>query len=120
MAEDPGELTPHEIRPDDGHRSPAEIHTEIQRTRAEIDRTLDALQDELRPKRLLWQARRRVEPEVRAAVGKVRDRVRRQAQEDPKPLVAAGATALGLLALNLIRKRRRRKKAGFPSEQKGV
>lgn len=120
MAEDPGELTPDEKRPGNGHRTPAEIHAEIQRTRAEIDRTLDVLRDELRPKRLLWKARRRVEPEVKAAVGKVRERVRQQAREDPKPLVAAGAAALGLVALTLFRKRRKRKKDSFPSEKKGL
>lgn len=120
MAEDTGELTPLVTKPANGSRSPAEIHAEIQRTRAEIDRTLDALQEELQPRRLFWQARQRVEPEVRAAVGKVRDRVRRQAHEDPKPLVAAGAAALGLLTLSLLRKRRRRKKKAFPDEQKGM
>lgn len=120
MAEDQGELNPRERRTGNGHRSSAEIHHEIQRTRAEIDRTLDALQEELRPRRLLWQARQRVEPEVRAAAAKVRDGVRRQAREDPKPLVAAGAAALGVLALAVLRRRRKRRKPAFPAEQKGV
>lgn len=119
MVEDPGELSDGEPRAGNGHRTPAEIHSEIQRTRAEIDRTLDALQQELQPRRLLWEARRRIEPEVRAAVGRARDRARSQVRDHPKPLVAAGAAALGLLAFALLRKRRRRR-AGFPAEQQGV
>lgn len=124
MAEDPSELTgrgdgaPGSHTNGDRRRTPAEIHHDIQRTRADIDRTLDTLRDELRPGKILWSARRRFEPEVRAAAVKARDGVRRQARENPAPLIAAGAAALGLLGFLTLRRRRRQR--AFPTEQKGL
>lgn len=93
-------------------RTPAEIRQDIQRTRAEIDRTLDELGHELQPKRMLWHARKEIEPEVRAAADRVK--------ENPKPLLAAGAAALGLFALRALVKRRKTNKRSFPEEQKGI
>ncbi len=117
MADESGDVT--RERSGNGHRSAAEIHHEIQRTRANIDLALDRLQEELRPRRLIWKARHSIEPKLRAAAEKARDGIRRQANEDPRPLVAAGAAAAGLLALALFR-RRRKKKRTFPAEQKGL
>lgn len=124
MAEDPREVKPGAgrapasatSRPTGRDRTPAEIRQDIQRTRADIDRSLDTIGEELQPKRMLWHARREIEPEVRAAA----DRVSGKVKENPRPLLAAGATALGLLALRALAKRRKRKKRSFPPEQKGV
>ena len=119
MAQDPREVTdrpaPEDLpdRPAGRDRTPAEIRQDIQRTRAEIDRTLDDLREELQPKRMLWHARKEIEPDVKAATDKVK--------QNPKPLIAAGAAALGLLALRGLAKRRKKKKQRyFPKPQKGV
>lgn len=124
MAEDPREVNraagraPASAvdRPQERDRTPAEIRQDIQRTRADIDQALDSIGEELRPQRVLWHARREIEPEVRAAA----DRVTGKVKENPRPLIAAGATALGLFALRALVKRRKRKKRGFPPEQKGM
>jgi Protein of unknown function (DUF3618) len=99
MAEDPHEVKPDAVR----DRTPAEIRQDIQRTRAEIDQTLDTLGRELQPKRMLWHARQEIEPEVRAAAGRLK--------ENPKPLIAAGAAIAGLFALRALGKRRKKKRA---------
>ena len=118
MAEDPREVNPRSGRPElsdrpDGRdRTPAEIRQDIQRTRAEIDRTLDTLGEELRPKRMFWHAKKELEPEVRAASDKVK--------ENPKPLIAGAAAAIGLFALRAFVKRRKKKKRHFPRSQKGL
>lgn len=96
-------------------RSVAEIRHDIQRTRTDLDRTVDALGRKLQPSRIAWQARRRVEPELREAGRSLK----RTAKRHPGALVAAGAALAGLL---LARKLRGRKKSTkpFPREQKGV
>lgn len=112
MARDPREVTDRPDlppRPDDRPRTPAEIRQDIQRTRAEIDRTLDELGRELQPKRMLHHARREIEPEVKAAA----DRVKENVKANPKPLLAGAAAALGLFALRALvkgRKKKRKKK----------
>lgn len=117
MAEDPREVTPRPdlpVRPNGRDRTPAEIRQDIQRTRAEIDGTLDELRRELQPKRVLWHARKEFEPEVKAAAERVK--------ENRKPLLTAGATAVGLFALRALVKaaKKRKKKRSFPDEQQGV
>lgn len=104
-----------EQRPPEDTRTPAEIHHEIQRTRADLDDTIDALGRRLRPQRLFWEARHRVEPPVRDAG----HRAAAGARDHKGALIAAGAVA-GLFLLRRLAKRRRAKKRAFPSEQRGV
>lgn len=120
MATDEGQLTAElgavaTERPGDT-RSPAEIRHDIQKTRADLDATVDALGRRLKPKRLLWEARRRVEPEVRAA-GR---RVANEAKDRKGTIAAAAGVLAGVWLLRKTMKRRGRTKAGFPPEQKGV
>ena len=97
-------------------RSVTEIRHDIQRTRADLDRTVDALGKKLQPSRIAWEARRRVEPELREA-GRT---LGKKAKRHPGALVAAGAALAGLLLARKIGRRNRKKKKGFPPEQKGV
>lgn len=99
------------------HRSSADIRHDIQRTRAELDTMVRALEERLKPRRLVWEMRRQVEPEVRAAAQKVVLEYRRH-----RPAVLAGAAAvLGLLVAGALGKRRkRRRRKAFPPEQRGL
>ncbi|HUO86178.1 MAG TPA: DUF3618 domain-containing protein [Thermoanaerobaculia bacterium] len=98
-------------------RSVAEIRHEIQRTRADLDATVDALGRRLRPRNLLWRARQRVEPEAREAGRRVGDRV----SDNKRGLATAAGVVAGLWLLRKAAQRRGRKKeSGFPTEQKGV
>ncbi|HEX2162990.1 MAG TPA: DUF3618 domain-containing protein [Thermoanaerobaculia bacterium] len=97
-------------------RTPAEIHHEIQRSRADLDDTIDALGRRLRPKRLLWEARHKIEPEVRHAGHLAADGAR---DNKSKLAIAAGAVA-GVWLLRKLARRRRAKKRAFPPEQRGV
>lgn len=97
-------------------RTPAEIHHDIQRTRADLDDTIDALGRRLRPKRLLWEARAKVEPGAhdaghRAAAG---------ARENKSKLAIAAGAVAGVWLLRKLARRRREKKRAFPNEQRGV
>lgn len=120
MAQDEGQLTadlgtvatqrPHDTR------SPAEIRRDIQKTRSDLDATVDALGRRLQPQRLFWEARRRVEPEARAA-GR---RVASEARDHKKAIATAAGVLAGAWLLRRLAKRRGREKAGFPAEQKGL
>lgn len=96
-------------------RSVTEIRHDIQRTRADLDRTVDALGKKLQPSRIAWEARRRVEPELREA-GRT---LGKKAKRHPGALIAAGAALAGLW---IARKVASRKASGkpFPPEQKGL
>jgi hypothetical protein len=107
----PGGGSPADPQP---QRSPAEIRHDIQRTRADLDATVDALERKLQPKRLAWEARRKVEPQVRQAG----ERVAHTAKDHRTTLLAGAGAVLGLLALRKLVKRRRG--PGFPDEQKGL
>jgi len=96
-------------------RSVTEIRHDIQRTRADLDRTVDALGRKLQPSRIAWEARRRVEPELREA-GRA---LGKKAKRNPGAFLAAGAALAGLLLAREIG-RRKKKDRSFPSEQKGV
>lgn len=119
MAQEQGPLT---APPTDGGerapdtRTPAEIRHEIQRTRADLDATVDALGRRLKPQRLLWEARRRVEPEAREA-GR---RAAAGARDHKKTLATAAGVLAGAWLLGRLARRRRGRRAGFPPEQKGV
>lgn len=120
MAQDEGQLTADlgtiaTQRPQDT-RSPAEIRRDIQKTRSDLDATVDALGRRLKPQRLFWEARRRVEPEARAA-GR---RVVTEARDHKKTIATAAGVLAGAWLLRRLAKRRSRNKAGFPDEQKGV
>lgn len=94
-------------------RSSAEIRHDIQRTRADLDATVDALGRRLRPQNLFWRARQRVEPEVREAG--------RQAGDHKKGFAAAAGAVAGVWLLRkVMRRRNRRRDPEFPPEQKGV
>jgi len=97
-------------------RSVTEIRHDIQRTRADLDRTVDALGHKLQPSRIAWEARRRVEPELREA-GRT---LGKKAKRNPGAFLAAGAALAGLLIARKARSRKKRKKTRFPPEQKGV
>ncbi len=112
MATKEGELS-RVGRAEDDTRSPAEIRHDIQRTRADLDATVDALERRMRPRRLLWQARRRVKPELRRAA----DGVARRAREHRGLLVAGAGAVVALLAARRLLGRR---KGGFPEVQRGV
>lgn len=120
MATDEGQLT-NDLgtiatqRPEDT-RSPAEIRRDIQQTRSDLDATVDALGRRLKPQRLFWEARRRVEPEARAA-GR---RVASEARDHKKTIAAAAGVLAGAWLLRKLAKRRGNKEAGFPTEQKGL
>lgn len=120
MATDEGQLT-NDLgtvatqRPEDT-RSPAEIRRDIQKTRSDLDATVDALGRRLKPQRLFWDARRRVEPEARAA-GR---RIATETRDHKKTIATAASVLAGAWLLRKLAKRRGRKKAGFPSEQKGL
>jgi len=110
----PAKAAPAEAGKDEDRRSVTEIRHDIQRTRGELDRTVDALGKKLQPSRVAWEARRRVEPELREA-GRA---ITRQAKRNPGAFLAAGAALVGLL---LARKARGKKnEKPFPREQKGV
>jgi len=96
-------------------RSVTEIRHDIQRTRADLDRTVDALGQKLQPSRIAWEARRRVEPELREA-GRA---LGRKARRNPGAFLAAGAALAGLLLARKLGRKGKKKKA-FPREQKGV
>jgi hypothetical protein len=116
MAAEEGHLTAERRdRPEDT-RSPAEIHRDLQKTRADLDATVDALGRKLKPQRLFWEARRRVEPEAREA-GR---RVAHGARDNKKTLATAAGVLAGAWLLRKLAKRRGRRKAGFPPEQQGV
>jgi hypothetical protein len=102
-------------KPDDT-RSPAEIRRDIQKTRADLDATVDALGRRLKPQRLFWEARRRVEPEARAA-GR---RIATEARDHKKTIATAAGVLAGAWLLRKLAKRHGGKKTGFPPEQKGV
>lgn len=95
-------------------KSSSEIRHDIQRTRGELDATVRALEEKLRPERVLWQARQKVEPEVRAVTQKALLFYR---QNRPAVLGAA-AGLLGLFLLRGVRSRRRGRY--FPKEQRGL
>lgn len=115
MATDYGEVS--DVKSGNGaHRTSAEIRDDVQRTRAELDTMVRALEARLKPRRLVWEVRRQVEPEVRAAAQKALLGYRRH-----RPAVLTGvAAALGLLALGALGKRRKRRRAAFPKEQRGL
>lgn len=116
MAAEEGQLTAERRdRPEDT-RSPAEIHRDLQRTRADLDATVDALGRKLKPQRLFWEARRRVEPEAREA-GR---RVAHGARDNKKALATAAGVLAGAWLLRKLAKRRGRREAGFPPEQQGM
>ena len=97
-------------------RSPAEIRHDIQKTRADLDATVDALGRRLKPQRLFWEARRRVEPEARA-VGR---RVATEARDRKGQIFTAAGVLAGAWLLRKALQRRGRAKAGFPAEQRGL
>lgn len=69
-------------------RSPAEIHREIQRTRADLDDTLNALERKLSPDRVRYEARERLSKVV-----------------EERPLLAtASAAGIGWMVGRLIRR----------------
>lgn len=98
-------------------RTSAEIRHDIQRTRDELDVMVRALEERLQPRRLVWEVRRQVEPEVRAAARKALLTYRRY-----RPAVLAAAAALlGLIAFGALGNRRgNRRRTGFPKEQRGL
>lgn len=120
MAAEEGQLNAHGAT--DGRkrvedtRTPAEIRHDLQRTRADLDATVDALGRKLKPQRLFWEARRRVEPEAREA-GR---RVATGARDNRKTIATAAGVLAGAWLLRRLAKRRRTRTAGFPPEQKGV
>lgn len=106
------------------HRSPAEIRRHIQETRADLDATVDELSDRLRPQRIAWEARRKLEPKVRQVTAQARvkgyearDRARQEAEDHKLLFVAVGA---GLVGLWLLAKILRDRDEPFPEEQQGV
>jgi hypothetical protein len=108
------------------HRSPAEIRRHIQETRADLDATVDELSERLRPQRIAWEARRKIEPKVRQMATQARykgyqarDRARQEAEDHKLLFVAVGA---GLVGLWLLAKmlRDHDDDAPFPEEQQGV
>lgn len=98
----------------DRPKSSSEIRHEIQKTRGELDATVRALEEKLRPERVVWRARQKVEPEVRAAAQKALLVYR---QNRPAVLGAA-AGLLGIFLLRGLRSRRRDRH--FPKEQRGL
>ena len=128
MAPEEGQLTTHPQDPATGRgasdggeraedtRTPTEIRHDIQRTRADLDATVDALGRRLKPQRLLWEARRRVEPEARE-VGR---RVATGARDHKKAIATAAGVLAGAWLLRRLSRRRRAGRTGFPSEQEGM
>jgi hypothetical protein len=120
MATEEGELTrvggPPADEGEDADRSSAEIRRDIQRTRADLDATVDALGRRLQPRRLLWEARHRVQTAARRAQdGPVRE------PAGHRGLLLAGAGVLaGGLVLRRVLRRRRRRRPDFPPEQQGI
>lgn len=105
-------------------RSPAEIRRHIQDTRSDLDATVDELSERLRPQRIAWEARRKLEPKVRRAATRARargyqarDRARQEAEDHKLLFVAVGA---GLVGLWLLAKMLRDRGEPFPEEQQGV
>jgi len=96
-------------------RSVTEIRHDIQRTRADLDRTVDALGKKLQPSRIAWEARRRVEPELREA-GRT---LGKKAKRHPGALVAVGAALAGLLLARKVRRRRKKKGSVRPATPPG-
>jgi hypothetical protein len=90
-------------------REPADIEREIEHTRHELDRTLDALQAKLSPRRRLEEAVDNARDAIdtarstsRRLAGDVQEMVRR----DPVPFIVIGGTLLvAIVAGALIRGR---------------
>lgn len=97
-------------------RSPAEIRHDLQKTRADLDATVDALGRRLKPQRLFWEARRRVEPEAREA-GR---RVAGGARDHKKTIATAAGVLAGAWLLRRLARRRGATRTAFPPEQKGM
>jgi hypothetical protein len=114
MVEEPTHLSPGgDTAPSTDERTPAEIRRHIQRTRADLDATVDALGRQLRPGHLLWQARHRLEPRARRAIARAAGRHR-------TALLTGAGALLAAVALGRLARRRRRRASGFPPEQQGV
>jgi hypothetical protein len=96
-------------------RSPAEIRHDLQKTRADLDATVDALGRRLKPRNLLWEARRRVEPEAREA-GRI---VATRARDNKKTIAAAAGVLAGAWLLRRLARRRRAGRTAFPPGQAG-
>jgi hypothetical protein len=83
-------------------KDPGEIEREIEQTRQELDRTLEALQAKLSPRRRIEEAVASVRENGLKWAGDVRERVKR----DPMPFAVVGGTLLlAIVAGSLMRRR---------------
>lgn len=87
------------------HLTTAELKTQIESTRAQMSQTIDAIQDRLRPKRVLANAKDSIKEAAINRVTAVRER--------PLPAAVAGVSLMTLTAA-AVRRRRRRAALGRP------
>ena len=116
MAQEQGQLTTPSTPSVEDTRSPAEIRHDLQRTRADLDATVDALGRRLKPQRLFWEARRHVEPQAREA-GR---RVATGARDHKRTIATTAGVLAGVWLLRRLAKGRRTGRTSFPAEQKGM
>lgn len=90
-------------------RNSVDIEREIQHTRQELERTLDALQSKLSPRRRLEDA----VDTARDAVGMARStgrrfasRVHKDVRRDPVPYLVVGGTVLAAIVAGALMRRR--------------
>jgi hypothetical protein len=83
-------------------KDPGELERQIERTRQELDRTLEALQARLSPRRRLKEAVASARENSVKWAGDVREKIKR----DPMPFAVVGGTVLlAIVAGSLIRRR---------------
>ncbi len=88
-----GPVPPH----GNGHRSPAEIEAQIERTRAHLAETIDHISERISPRQAARRGARRVKAQIVDEAGRLR----------PERVAILGVGVLALVGLLVLRQRRR-------------